>query len=279
MNLFSFIFLLSIACVLNGKEHTCPNRNFQPFENVYVINLKSRPDRLAFMKDVLNELDQPFTLIEAFNGRELSESCKKNPTKIDPRIVYTCNDFLRDEHRRCKVGEIGCWLSHIKLFYEIVDRFERTGRDNPSIILEDDVDLELDFKELVNTSLCNLNPDWELFYFGYFHPERWVELGNNIAWAPHFSGTFAYVIRNVNVARKMISFANTSYCQIADRFNLVAQQRGQLKSYLSLPDHYASFYSDLGDDIEHDHVKEGPSWVKTLKQSTYQKVKKRKEEI
>ena len=277
---FVFLFLILNAYVYSGSENTCSNPNFKPYENVYVINLKSRPDRLAFMKDVLNEIDQPFTLIEAFNGKELSELCKTKPTVIDSKIVYTCQDFIRDQnYRRCKVGEVGCWLSHIKVFQQIVENYEKTGRDNPSIILEDDVDLELNFKELVNNSLCKLNPDWETFYIGYFHPERWVELGNNIGWAPHFSGTFAYVIRDAKVAKKMISFSNTSYCLIADRFNLIAQQRGQLKAYLSFPEHYASFYSDLGCDIDHIDVKEGPSWVKQLKQSAYEKVKKRKDEV
>ena len=278
MNVLSILILFYslTAFVLAGDE----NLMFKPYENVYVVNLNSRPDRLAFMTDVLNEIEQPFTRIEAINGKELIESCKEKPLSLHPQILYTCNDFYRDyENKTCKAGEIGCWLSHLKIYIQIVENYEKTGKDNPTVILEDDTDLDVNFKELVNNSFSKLPSDWEVFYLGYFWPSEIRRLQNNIAFAPHFAGSFAYVIRNAEVAKKFISYSNKSTCQIADFINLFAIQRGELRGYLAYPQHYVSYNPKLGQDIHHGYDKDGPVWVAKLKDSTQNKIMKRKNEI
>ena len=257
------------------------NNEQQTYENVYLINLNSRPDRLNYMTEILNEIGQPFTRIEAVNGKELLESCKDRPmSSIYPKIVYTCKDFLRDNSEdKCKPGEVGCWLSHLKIYFQIVENFEKTGRDNPTLILEDDIDMELDFKFLVKDLVTKLPSNWELFYPGYHDPKFIRRVNRDIASIGQYWGTFSYVVRNVNVAKKLIQLANKSVCQIADVFNLEAVKRDQLKSYHSHPRQLVTYDENLGYDIDHPTLKICPHFCFKLRDSALQKIKRRKGEL
>ena len=245
------------------------------YENVYVINLNSRPDRLTFMTEILNEIEQPFTRIEAVYGKELLESCMKKSISIHPKILYSCEDFLRDNMRnKCKPGEVGCWLSHLKVYFQIVENYENTGRDNPTLILEDDIDMEIDFKNLVKDRISQLPSDWELFYVGNFMPQDVQIINDKIAKVGIFWGTFAYIVRNAEVAKKLIDFANKTECQVADHFNLDAIKRNELITYHAYPKQFVSYNMDLGQDIEHGDTK-GPGWVAPIEQSTFQTIKRK----
>jgi len=286
MSLRSILFMLFILTayvsasdesLCDPSTSSCENPPFKPYENVYVINLKSRPDRLAFMRDILNEINQPFIRFEAYNGKELYALCNKYPSSfLHPKIAYSCEDFIRDHaEKKCKDAEIGCWLSHLKVFIDIVENYEKTGNDNPSIILEDDIDMDVNFKELVNQSLMDLPSDWEVFHPGWFYPHNIQRIKPNIAFAPHFTGAFAYVVRNAQAAKKLISYANMTTCQLADYYNLKHVESGELKSYIAFPQQYVSFFSQLGTDL--DNPKEGPGWIARLKDSTlYKIINKRK---
>jgi len=268
--LFYFVFLLTTNVMLE-------------YENVYVINLNSRPDRLAFMTEILNEIQQPFIRTEAIDGNKLEELCeKKMPLPLNPKISYSCEDLIRNKsENKCLNGEIGCWLTHLQLYYQIVENFEKTGRDNPSIILEDDIDVDVNFKELVNKSLSNLPYDWEIFYVGCNLPAEIELLFNNIAISKKFYGTYAYVVRNADAAKKLISISNKSDCQVADHIFLDAIRERILRSYIAYPRIYASSDIMFGTDVQ-------PEWKdlshrklknKQLDESLIEKINKRKHEI
>jgi len=250
------------------------------YENFYVINLDSRPDRLAFMKEILKEIQQPFTRMEAIDGKVLEELCEnKMPLPLNPKILYSCEDYIRDRSaNRCLNGEIGAWLSHLQVYFQIVENFKKTGRDNPTVILEDDQDLDFNFKELVNESFSHLPSDWEVFYAGSTSRKEVELLGNNIAFAPKFWGAHAYVVRNAQVAKKFISLSNKSDCQIADAVYMPAIRNKELKGYVAHPQTLSSFVLKLGTDIQEDD--KDISWrVKKLKNSTVQRIKKRKADL
>lgn len=92
----------------------------------YVINLPQSSRRLAEMQEKLAEHPylQP-VIVEAVDGRVLSAD------ELDRR--FDRERFRRDEHRYPRPGEVGCALSHQKIYNELA------AADSPALVLEDDV--------------------------------------------------------------------------------------------------------------------------------------------
>ena len=131
---------------------------------VYVINLTRSVLRKKHIIDQLNNADVPFKIIDAVDGAELSD-----------QEILNNNDFglwkMGSRTRHLFKGEIGCVLSHFKIYQKMIE-------DNIEVacILEDDIELQKDFKEFLNYE--NLNTvDWDLFYLGhhsqYSKKEAW----------------------------------------------------------------------------------------------------------
>ena len=96
---------------------------------VFVINLDKSPERMARIAKRLNELFIPFERISGVYGAELSQE------EIDQ---YYCPKLNKKNYRRpIGLGEIGCYISHIKAWQTIVDRKLPCG-----LILEDDIVIE-----------------------------------------------------------------------------------------------------------------------------------------
>jgi GR25 family glycosyltransferase involved in LPS biosynthesis len=112
------------------------------FDQIYCINLQSRPDRLA---QFINNYDTLGTtkinIVKAVNGKE-----------IDP------GDW---EH---SLGALGCRLSHLNIYKEAV----RNGYER-ILVLEDDVVISKKFREKLSKLLTCTNNDWDMIYFGGHH--------------------------------------------------------------------------------------------------------------
>ncbi|MEE6522012.1 hypothetical protein FKM82_020405 [Ascaphus truei] len=101
-----------------------------------MINLKRRQDRRDRMLRSLYEQEILVKIFDAVDGKALNESQLKDmnidvlPDYQDP---YSGRTLTR--------GEIGCFLSHYNVWKEVIDR----GL-NKSLLIEDDVRFELQFK-------------------------------------------------------------------------------------------------------------------------------------
>jgi len=93
---------------------------------IYLVNLASRPDRLAFMTDQLNALGLPFTRVDAINGLGADD------------IGYPA------DHPRLSKGEFACYLSHKKVW----KLFLESGTER-CLVLEDDVLLSNSLPEIL----------------------------------------------------------------------------------------------------------------------------------
>ncbi|KAJ1972525.1 hypothetical protein H4R35_004625 [Dimargaris xerosporica] len=114
-------------------------------DHVYVINLKSRTDR----KDLMSILMQYAGLdVEFFPGT--------TPDTLG---------FVPGEKQRPKSltkGQLACWRSHMNVYRDVMVQGYRHA-----LILEDDVDLEIDTKDLLAEMIPRLPKDWDLFYAGF----------------------------------------------------------------------------------------------------------------
>lgn len=96
---------------------------------VFVINLDKSPERMSRIAKRLDELFIPFERISGVYGAELSQ---------EEIAQYYCPKLNKKNYRRpLGLGEIGCYISHIKAWQTIVDRKLPCG-----LILEDDIVIE-----------------------------------------------------------------------------------------------------------------------------------------
>jgi collagen beta-1,O-galactosyltransferase len=127
------------------------------FEKIYVINLKRRPERLAKMNAILRIIGVDYDVMEAIDGNALTDSDLQSirfmPGYIDPYYK-----------RPMKKGEIGCFLSHYKVWKDVVQN--KYGR---VIVLEDDVrftENSTSILKKVVEDLAKTQLDWDYIYLG-----------------------------------------------------------------------------------------------------------------
>lgn len=102
---------------------------------VWIINLKRDTERLQFMQEQMQRLGIDYRVIEAVDGRSLAE---------DEKTPYSKSIALRDFGRELTPGEIGCALTHIKIWKLILDE----GIEE-ALILEDDVHIGMALIEVL----------------------------------------------------------------------------------------------------------------------------------
>lgn len=127
------------------------------FDKIFLINLERRPERLKKMSNILRLLGVDFTRFNAVDGQKLTE--------IEISQIKFLPGYEDPYHRRpMKRGEIGCFLSHYKIWEEIVNK-----KLDQVIILEDDLRFTEDGIERVNKMIEDIIKtrfDWEFIYLG-----------------------------------------------------------------------------------------------------------------
>jgi len=117
-----------------------------PNLSVYVINLARATERMRHMEAQLQQLELPFTRIEAVLGSALQEPIEG----FDEKRF----NILTGKH--ANKGEIGCYFSHIqtlKTFLETTSEY--------ALVLEDDVNLPANLISLMQQA-CRYSDTWDL---------------------------------------------------------------------------------------------------------------------
>lgn len=104
---------------------------------IFVVNLKTCVDRKKEMENQLKKLGLPYMFVEAVYGKALSQ--EEKDSLCDYKKIY------RRYHRILTDGEIGCALSHKKIYQFMID-----NNIEKAIVLEDDVLLKDNFTECYN---------------------------------------------------------------------------------------------------------------------------------
>ncbi|MGL4515774.1 MAG: glycosyltransferase family 25 protein [Shewanella sp.] len=119
---------------------------------IFVISLARSQDRRAAIEKQMAHLGLQFTFWDACDGKALSD---KDLSKIDNgQAEQLCGHPL-------SAGEIGCALSHIRLYEMMVENgIER------AIIIEDDVYMHMHFKRVVLAAIEMSKSDILYIYHG-----------------------------------------------------------------------------------------------------------------
>jgi glycosyl transferase family 25 len=159
----------------------------------YVINLSHRTDRWEEIQKKFANTGIELVRWDAVYGKKLDDKLIKDMT------TPFCYNF-------CSYGMIGCWLSHLTLWYHIVENNETN-----ILILEDDAEPVENFNEILKETLRNLPKDWEFLYLGYIYGNmseanliKKINDKHDIITLREIYGTHAYILTN-ECAHKLIS--------------------------------------------------------------------------
>ena len=191
--------------------------------DIYLINLDRRPERLKYMKAQLDLLNLPFVRYPAVDGwkiKEANENQANHDFGLHPETKMNINKdsktFLIKKFVRT-YGEIGCWMSHLQVYFRIRDKARETGVDGPVLILEDDIIMERTISYEVKRYLKMLPNDWDVFFLGSWG--SCIEnVNENLCRGYDMWLTTSYVINGSKTAEKLISLSNNAYPSTADGF-------------------------------------------------------------
>jgi glycosyl transferase family 25 len=158
----------------------------------YVINLKRRSDRLQNFKNNFGDFANDIQVIYGFDGKNIL-----NESKEEQELIKKCFNIT--------LGEIGCFISHIRIYKDIINNNYDYG-----MIFEDDAIPSSNFENKLNIVLNDMPKDYDFLYIGgRFQPDFKMlnELMNIISsnvvthygdhYGPiHDRTTHAYIISN-----------------------------------------------------------------------------------
>lgn len=133
--------------------------------------------------------------VKGYNAKLINESPTKQVFQLQNKTIqlkpYT---FYRFEHKFLRKGEMGCYLSHVTLWQNIIKR-----KIPYSIIMEDDCAMTEEHCAYINQTMTELqiiDPDWDIFYMSRL-PEHSTDefyYSENLCRPKEARGTHAYIL-------------------------------------------------------------------------------------
>jgi glycosyl transferase family 25 len=144
---------LSKAFPKENKNLNQSNDIFSKFD-IWIINLKSKPEKKAFIQNQLTRLNLNGNFFEAVDGNTL------NIQELENTNVINQNASIKAINRILRRGEIGCSLSHINVWKNFLNSDKEY-----LLILEDDSILSHNFRINVNDLFKELTSiKWDCFF-------------------------------------------------------------------------------------------------------------------
>jgi GR25 family glycosyltransferase involved in LPS biosynthesis len=179
------LFQLIFTYLLYTRSSVGPDQTPQtPFSKVYLINRKSRVDRLITMMDIMNLIQVDYQVVDAIDidSYETDQAAKTN---------------------NLRVGETACYASHAAVLRQaMIDDYSSI------MVLEDDIDMDIAFSSQlfeVIDGLQGKNIPWDLIFFGHCLEARgtFVQKTANfeVLQSVHPSCTHAYAITKQGIRK------------------------------------------------------------------------------
>lgn len=223
---------------------------------VWIINLVTRNNRMEFMDRQMRTLKIPFDRMEAFTFGNGSEAKTEETMKrLDPQTKMNLDQVREDMKVATDQtwGAVGCWQSHLQIYFEILHG-KASVLPGPFLVLEDDVKIDTSISRFLSYEYLyeTLPSDWEMLYLDHIGlkcRENSTSASKEFCAVYFTFGTGGYVIRNREVAEKLIAAGNTPGLEVADRFINPLFQQGKIIAYAFLTHPVEQLPEEFGSDI------------------------------
>ena len=228
--IFIYIVLLIINYISNINLYKKTQMDY--FTNdvnqvdFYVISLRSL-DRLLNIETQNKKLNAKINIIDAVNGININQHDLLE-AKILSLDFYDMGNIKRSK-------EIGCYMSHDKIFNLIKNN---TEKKRYSIILEDDFNvIPDDIIQKLNNIIISIDTlDFDILFLGNTFNNTGLNIKDNIYSVDktkYTMGTFAYLINNANID-KLIGLIKPIDSPIDNKFDTLIKN-DKLKSLVVYP--------------------------------------------
>jgi GR25 family glycosyltransferase involved in LPS biosynthesis len=229
--IFIYIVLLIINYISNINLYKKMQMEYFTNNDVnqvdfYVISLKSL-DRLLNIETQNKKLNAKINIIDAVNGININQHDLLE-AKILSLDFYDMGNIKRSK-------EIGCYMSHDKIFNLIKNN---TEKKRYSIILEDDFNvIPDDIIQKLNNIIISIDTlDFDILFLGNTFNNTGLNIKDNIYSVDktkYTMGTFAYLINNANID-KLIGLIKPIDSPIDNKFDTLIKN-DKLKSLVVYP--------------------------------------------
>ncbi|KPU73184.1 uncharacterized protein Dana_GF26781 [Drosophila ananassae] len=169
---------------------TKPEKSKLTLDHIFMINLERRPERREKMEKLFDEIGLDVEHFPAVDGKELNvERVKQMGITFMPGYEDPYH------HRPMTMGEIGCFLSHYRIWVKMVQE-----KLKEVLILEDDIRFEPYFRSNAVRVLNQARNvvEYDLIYFGRKRlkekSEPWVADTDTLVHAGYSYWTLGYVL-------------------------------------------------------------------------------------
>uniref|UniRef100_A0A672ZY49 procollagen galactosyltransferase n=1 Tax=Sphaeramia orbicularis TaxID=375764 RepID=A0A672ZY49_9TELE len=200
-----------------------------PLVQVFMINLQKRTDRRERMLRALYEQEIACKVIAAVDGKAM------NVSEIHDMGIHMLPGYSDPYHGRpLTKGELGCFLSHHKIWKEIVERRLQT-----SLVIEDDLRFEVFFKRRLMNLMREVEEeglDWDLIYIGrkrmqVDRPEKAVPNIHNLVEADYSYWTLGYMM-SLQGAKKLLNAEPLKKILPVDEFLPIMYNKHPVSDYM-----------------------------------------------
>jgi len=225
-------------------------------DKIYMINLERKKDVADNSINRLNNLTKNnnlfsnINIFKAVDGQLLNKNEINNYLTLKAKYTFI-NPSSYDDIR--SIGEIGCYLSHTKIWKEIIDNNYKN-----CIIFEDDVIPNNNYETIINY-LDNIPNDYDIAYLGWWSRLSFDSINHNSYWSStdydnnnkqNILGLYSYVLSN-NGAQKLLSKAFPIDVQLDTFVSLYNNVNKDFKRYLSKEKLFEADKTILGDQQTH----------------------------
>jgi hypothetical protein len=243
------ILLWSLSIVHNNTKENFNTNDLVDSKNStnkihsWIINLDKNKDRLNQSMGYYNSSDLsvvPINRYSAVVGVNLEPEDYLSEIALS-EFYETKKRGYRTRHYHLTKGGIGCYLSHLNLFKQLV-------ADNKSdiyLILEDDIKIDKLAYAKISKLLANPPDDWDMFLLGYSKIFKYKRETKDYSKVKSFWGLNGYLI-NKKGAQKFLDNHTIIDCQIDSFMSWMAIKNKlnifALNEPIIIPD---SYYTDI----------------------------------
>lgn len=210
----------------NRANKTQQTRIDEYFDEVYLLNLEKRPERMDLAAKRMQFCDIEFRRFAATDG------------SVMKRVWET---YFKENRHFLNPNYMGCAISHLSIYKDALEKgFGKI------LVVEDDNRILYDANRLFSSTIDQV-PEWELLYLGFIpltdDASKWDYnvfeiVDNHIARARNFWGLFAYGITS-SLMNETLAIYEKDFPMELDRY-FVTHVQPRRKSYGIIPQVFAA---------------------------------------